>query len=395
MADIFISYSSTERSLAASLAAELTSLGYSVWWDYEIVGGAKFRNEIRRELTAARAVIVLWTLASIESHWVQEEADDAQYNGKLVPIRAADLDPRQLPLGFRSLQTLLNGDREGLQRALSRLLGTGRTKGGFDIAEGRRTGTASVIVDHFAVVRAPAEEMVRLLESSGQHVEYEALAVLVDGRAFDGFGSAVSREAVDEFVTGFKLVDTQFGKSRSGALRQALNAANEAVDAALQAAPTFAGKCCPIVAAYVHRNELTWISAGDCGLLLYRDGLLYRLNDNHSVGAWLDKQAAAGRITRAEAQSARDRQAQRSGLTGSDIPLIDTPSKPHPIRSSDWIILATQGLETLAPDEIAACIATFRNGPAETLVAALLHSLDEKHRLVQDNAAVIALRPTT
>src|SRR6516165_11542457 len=63
--------------------------------------GKTWRETIGRELQGARCVIVLWSKNSIESRWVQEEADDAQGRGVLVPILIENVQP---PIGFRSIQ---------------------------------------------------------------------------------------------------------------------------------------------------------------------------------------------------------------------------------------------------------------------------------------------------
>src|SRR5215472_11525103 len=66
MADVFISYAKTDRPLALKLAAMLEAEGWKVWWDTSLTIGNDFRNEIMTELGRARAVVVIWTDASIK-----------------------------------------------------------------------------------------------------------------------------------------------------------------------------------------------------------------------------------------------------------------------------------------------------------------------------------------
>ena len=101
MSDIFISYASEDRPRAEILAQTLERRGWSTFWDRTIPIGKTWRETIGRELHGARCVIVLWSKSSIESHWVQEEADDAQERGVLVPILIENI---RAPIGFRSIQ---------------------------------------------------------------------------------------------------------------------------------------------------------------------------------------------------------------------------------------------------------------------------------------------------
>jgi len=101
MSDIFISYASEDRSRAQMLSQNLERRGWSVFWDRTIPFGKTWRETIERELVNARCVIVLWSKTSIESGWVQEEADDAKRRGVLVPILIEKVQP---PMGFRSIQ---------------------------------------------------------------------------------------------------------------------------------------------------------------------------------------------------------------------------------------------------------------------------------------------------
>lgn len=121
MADIFISYSKANMDLAAELAQFLEESGYDVWWDYELVGGFKFRNQIKEQLSLAKAAIVIWTPESVESEFVLDEAEDAKSADKLLPVRVAEVDFKAIPLGFRQFQTELVTKPDLILRALDGL----------------------------------------------------------------------------------------------------------------------------------------------------------------------------------------------------------------------------------------------------------------------------------
>lgn len=103
MTDIFISYARDDQDKAKALATELTRSGYAVWWDQHIGAGADFARDIERQLLSAKAVIVIWTKAAAQSHWVKDEADAAQRRGVLIPLK---FDASEPPLGFRQFQTI-------------------------------------------------------------------------------------------------------------------------------------------------------------------------------------------------------------------------------------------------------------------------------------------------
>ena len=61
VADIFLSYSRTDKARVAPLVAALEAQGWSVWWDPGITPGDEFDALIGAELEGARAVVVVWT----------------------------------------------------------------------------------------------------------------------------------------------------------------------------------------------------------------------------------------------------------------------------------------------------------------------------------------------
>jgi hypothetical protein len=118
MADVFISYAKTDRPLALKLAAMLEAEGWKVWWDTSLIPGDDFRNEIMTELGRARAVIVIWTDASIKSDWVRSEAGRAQGDRKLIPVKLAHLTYKELPPPFDVLHTENIGEEDKIKAAV-------------------------------------------------------------------------------------------------------------------------------------------------------------------------------------------------------------------------------------------------------------------------------------
>jgi hypothetical protein len=121
MVDIFISYEHQDREIAAALAGKLGSRGYTVWWDRDLLGGSTFREVIHEQLLQSQYAIVIWSPTSIHSKWVIDETEEAQRLGKLIPTRTASIAETDIPLGFRSLQTLRLEDMDGIVRAIRSL----------------------------------------------------------------------------------------------------------------------------------------------------------------------------------------------------------------------------------------------------------------------------------
>ena len=103
MSDLFISYSSRDRAIVATLVEYLERAGFSVWWDRHIDTGTAFDRDIEAALDAAKCVVVVWSQDSVQSDWVRAEANEGLSRGILVPVLIDDTRP---PLIFRSLQNL-------------------------------------------------------------------------------------------------------------------------------------------------------------------------------------------------------------------------------------------------------------------------------------------------
>ena len=103
MPEVFISYSSKDRDVAASIAAELTRRNIDVWWDTDLLGGENYRKKIAQVIAKARATIVIWSNASTQSEWVVGEASAARERQTLIPVK---IDRSESPLDFRNLNTI-------------------------------------------------------------------------------------------------------------------------------------------------------------------------------------------------------------------------------------------------------------------------------------------------
>jgi hypothetical protein len=107
VSDIFVSYAREDRQTAASLASHLEALGWTVWWDRQILAGKEFDRVIEREIGQACCVLVIWSAHSVESRWVKTEASEGLRRDILVPIIVGECEP---PLAFRNIQSVAFAD---------------------------------------------------------------------------------------------------------------------------------------------------------------------------------------------------------------------------------------------------------------------------------------------
>lgn len=110
MNDIFLSYSREDIVMASVIVEALERHSFSIWWDQKIDHGDVFDSIIRKELNAAKCVMVLWSKKSVESEYVRAEATSGK--NRLVPILIEDVN---IPVPFNLIQTAnlkyWNGDQ--------------------------------------------------------------------------------------------------------------------------------------------------------------------------------------------------------------------------------------------------------------------------------------------
>jgi hypothetical protein len=63
MGSVFISYAREDRATAWRLASEFEQRGWTVWWDFQLVPGERFRTAILEALRDADRVAVLWSVS--------------------------------------------------------------------------------------------------------------------------------------------------------------------------------------------------------------------------------------------------------------------------------------------------------------------------------------------
>jgi adenylate cyclase len=158
VARIFLSYAREDSDAAKQLAEDIGRSGHEVWWDQHIQGGSRFSRAIDKALKDAEVVIVLWSDASSDSAWVQDEAAEGRDSGRLVPVL---IEPCKPPLGFRQFQSIdMSSWRGGDAPELTALLeAIATTTGPAELEQKARAGTKAALTTQFSICVLPFVNM--------------------------------------------------------------------------------------------------------------------------------------------------------------------------------------------------------------------------------------------
>jgi hypothetical protein len=123
MAQIYISYSKSDRHAAKAIVGAIRQAGLNAFDESDLQLDVDLEHHIARAVDTAQCVIILWSKAAAESEWLQFEiqrALQAWASGRLV---LATLDETPLPVGLRDLSPIqiTEGDDSGTQKLIGRV----------------------------------------------------------------------------------------------------------------------------------------------------------------------------------------------------------------------------------------------------------------------------------
>lgn len=216
------------------------------------------------------------------------------------------------------------------------------------------------------------------------------LAVLADGMGGHAAGDIASKIVVTEVFSElmFRRGDAAaFEDTVATNLYDAAMAANACLRDHVQAFPDTRGMGATLVATVIINAHLYWISIGDSPLLLFRDGSLTQLNEDHSMAPQIDFMVKSGLLGADEGKCHPDRNTLTSVLFGEKIPRIDCPQEPVELRSDDVLIVASDGLQFLENAEIADILGQHRDARSSDVADKLLERLTQLNDPDLDNVS--------
>jgi len=215
------------------------------------------------------------------------------------------------------------------------------------------------------------------------------LLVLADGMGGYKGGGTASRIVVESFIEHFCF---SRGTIRERLLSSLHVCRRSLLEEIARHDESFGHMGSTLVAMIRGPEGLHWVSVGDSGLYLFRDGGVRRINADHSMAPLFADQVARGEMTAEEAAHHPDRHALRSAIAARPLIEFELRDQPFALQPGDIVYAATDGLASLSPEEVTECLQTNAREPAQHIATALLIAINELGRKRQDNTTVAVIR---
>ncbi len=219
----------------------------------------------------------------------------------------------------------------------------------------------------------------------------ELLTVIADGMGGHQAGEKASSMAVKQFISHFKGSKNSEIKDR---LANSVVASNSALsDEIVKAPETYGGMGTTLLAYATDGNDLAWVSVGDSPLLLFRDGVLSQLNEDHSMAPVIEEFIESGALPEEARYTHPHRNLLRSAISGGEIAAVDIREEVDFLQPGDVLIGCSDGLLTLDFEVIAEVIDQLEYETAAEICEALMEAVRLANHPYQDNTTVAVILP--
>lgn len=150
-----------------------------------------------------------------------------------------------------------------------------------------------------------------------------------------------------------------------------------------------------LVAVHIRGKELYWVSVGDSRIYLYRNGELVQATEDHIYRNLLDEKYREGEIEQEIYDTELERGEALISFLGVDgLPKIDSNDTPLLLQKEDLVLLMTDGLYKLVPDEeIGRILENFVNiDDALKALEMKVQKAAEKQKISRDNMTLALLK---
>jgi len=222
------------------------------------------------------------------------------------------------------------------------------------------------------------------------------LFVVADGMGGHAAGEIASKVAVDainEFVCltgGDEEITWPFGLDENisydgNRLKTAIRYANRKVLEATKEKSEYEGMATTVAAVLVDGDAANLGHVGDSRVYLVREGQITQLTSDHS---WVNEQIQSGVISPDQARTHPLRNVVTRALGGK--PDLQVDMQQHKAKAGDLLILCSDGLTTMIPDEEIARVVREAGSDVEKAAQALVASANAKGG--EDNITVLLIR---
>ncbi len=246
-----------------------------------------------------------------------------------------------------------------------------------------------------AAIKGGREHQEDNLIASFPQGQETGFAVLADGMGGHLSGDVASALVMTEVFSKIKLQEMVLDKTItdiSNLLHSTATAANDRIKQHIAQQPDTYGMGSTLLATVICGDALYWVSVGDSPLFLFRDGELRQLNQDHSMAPQIDMLVKVGAMDPEIGRNHPDRNTLTSAIAGVKIEKIDCPDTPTTVLPGDIIILASDGLQFLSNDQIAAILLETQAAHSGDISNALLTAIAELDDIDQDNTVFTVIK---
>jgi protein phosphatase len=222
------------------------------------------------------------------------------------------------------------------------------------------------------------------------------LFVVADGMGGHAAGEVASRLAVDainDFVvltSGDDEITWPFGLDETmsydgNRLKTAVRFANKKVLEATRERTEYEGMATTVAAVLVDGDSANLAHVGDSRVYLLREDVLTQLTSDHS---WINEQIQSGVISADQARSHPLRNVVTRALGGK--PDLQVDMQMHRMRDGDVLLLCSDGLTTMLPDEEIARVLQEHGDDVGPAARALVDAANARGG--EDNITVLLLK---
>ena len=213
------------------------------------------------------------------------------------------------------------------------------------------------------------------------------------GHAAGEIASKVAVESINEFVCltgGDEEITWPFGLDENisydgNRLKTAIRYANRKVLEATKEKSEYEGMATTVAAVLLDGDTANLGHVGDSRVYLVRDGEITQLTSDHS---WVNEQIQSGVISPDQARTHPLRNVVTRALGGK--PDLQVDMQQHKAKAGDILLLCSDGLTTMIPDEDIVRVVREADGDVEKAAQALVASANAKGG--EDNITVLLIR---